>query len=691
MITDDFLPIDEYSMASWRELLEKSPDVKEELELPDMWNEDTRAKIDIESQSWSTKRKAQFGAFIALVRTVSNQKRNNIIEKTRIELPVKGKLISTFAEEVVKVLKDKNRMFFRSDSHEIVEITAIKQKKDEKECFTGFLAIRPQRFITLLEEYIVPYTTYKNNHGSDYEIEKSMGSDLANTVLNSPILENNLPLINRIFTIPIPIIYQDKLTFPKSGYDARFNSWLVQDAPKMTDENMLIDEAKNILSDLFSEFCFKSDHDKNNAISALLTPYLRGLFTSFNVRTPVFVYLANRERAGKDYLAGITGIVYEGYALEDAPISTADNMKGNNTEEFEKIFMSALVGGRKRMHFANNKGYINNANFEAAITNKKHSGRILGRNELKIFDNEMDFSLSGNIGVGYTPDLANRCRFINLFLDIEDANTRQFKNPNLHLWVEQNRGLIISALFAFVRNWIEKNKLKGSLPFSSFSEWANICGGIMEAAGYANPCTQDNESAGIGGDSETSDMKQLFELCFEKYPEKYLSKQEIREVIQFDENGLFHYFDLTKKSDQIKFGLKIIKYAGRVLSDIRMVVDNPSQRASRQKYMFSKNKQSSLNDVKVVTYCGNVGNVGNLIAPEKVENIIGTVEWKPYQTLPTLPTRLKTWVANMREFSWMDVLDAFFDEAESKIEEIINEMKRNGELMEIRAGFFKVV
>lgn len=688
MITDDFLQIDEHTTLAWRELLEKYPEAKEELNIPEQWNEDTRARIDIESQAWDSKRKAQFMAFITLVKTISYQKRNQIIEKTRIELPVKGKLVSTFAEDVVNVLKDKNRLFFRSDSHEIVEITAIKQKKDEKECFTGFLTIRPQRFITLLEEYIVPYTTYKSNHGSDYEIEKSMGSDLANTLLNSPILENNLPLINRIFTIPIPIIYEDKLTFPKSGYDERFNSWLVQDAPKMTNENMTLEEAKIIISELFSEFCFKSEHDKNNAIAALLTPYIRGLFTSFNVRTPVFAYLANRERAGKDYLAGITGIVYEGYALEDAPISTNDNIKGNNTEEFEKIFMSALIGGRKRMHFSNNKGYINNANFEAAITNKKHSGRILGRNELKIFDNEMDFSLSGNIGVGYTPDLANRCRFINLFLDIEDANTRQFNNPNLHLWIEQNRGIIISALYSFVKNWLDNGKIKGSLPFSSFSEWAEICGGIMEAAGYISPCKQDKELLGISGDNETADMKELFELCFKHSPEKYITKQEIRVIIQSDEeSSLFHYFDLSKKSDQTKFGMKIMKYVGRVLSDIRMVVDDNSQRASRQKYMFSKNKQSSLKELKV----GNGGNIGNPITPEKVENIQGISGCETIPTLPTLPNRVRTWVINIRKFSWMDILDAFFDEAESKIEEIINDMKYNGEVMESQPGFFKVV
>jgi hypothetical protein len=51
----------------------------------------------------------------------------------------------------------------------------------------------------------------------------------------------------------------------------------------------------------YKEFCFKDEQDKINAIAGLLTPYLRGLFKNFNTRTPLFFYMANRERAGKDY------------------------------------------------------------------------------------------------------------------------------------------------------------------------------------------------------------------------------------------------------------------------------------------------------------------------------------------------------------------------------------------------------
>jgi len=246
-----------------------------------------------------------------------------------------------------------------------------------------------------------------------------------------------------------------------------------------------------------------------------------------------------------------------------------------------------MISGRKRLHFANNKGFLNNAVFEAVITAEKYSDRILGRNEILTFDNELDFSISGNIGIGFTPDFANRARFIRLFLDIEDANSRSFEKPNLHKWIKDNRELILSALYSLVKNWINKGKPKGSINFTSFPEWAEICGGIMEVAGYDSPCIQDKEVLSFGGDNETKDMKRLFEIGYEKHPEEWIKKFNIKRLI-IDDEELFGYLDFTKKSDQTKFGSKLTKFIGRVFSEVRLIVKDMSVRSSRQDYKFTK-------------------------------------------------------------------------------------------------------
>jgi len=512
-------------------------------------------------------------------------------DKPELIIPGQGKLISKFAIELSNILKTKNMIFFRPESQDIVEVLKIEQESNNcTKKYTGFKNIAGSRFITLAEKYCIPgVLTFDKQDRQFVFTEKSISRELATTLLHSDIFHKTLRQINRIFTIPIPIIHGKELTFPKKGYDERFNSWLPHDAPEITNPDMTLDEAKKIIDFLFAEFCFKDKNkDKTNAIAALLTPFLRGIFSKFNVRTPVFFYVANRERSGKDYCAGITSIVYEGEVFEEAPISTSENAKSSNTEEFRKKVLAAMMNGKKRMHFSNNKGYINNAVFESIITAPVWNDRILGKSTNITFDNELDFTLSGNVGIGYTPDFANRCKFIRLFLDIEDANARKFKNPTLHDYVKNNRNKILSALFVLVNNWIKKGRPSGSLPFTSFPEWAKICGGVMEAAGYDNPCEPDKELLALNGDSETQDMKALFEVCYNKYPEQWITKKDIKNIILQDDYNIFSYLDFTNKSDQTKFGNKIIKFYGRILSDIRLVVKNPEDQAFRHEIKFTK-------------------------------------------------------------------------------------------------------
>jgi len=499
-----------------------------------------------------------------------------LIEVETIELPGNGILVSEFADKLVNKIKYTDDLFFREDMREVVEITNL-----------GFNIVKPARFITIAEKYFKPWTTIFTKNGK-MAVDRSMNQQTANVVLSSPNFQDKINSIKRIFPVPLAIEYSGELTFPKKGYDKRFESWLNYNTPNIN-PNISIEEAKETLHNIYKEFCFQERQDYINAIAGLITPFLRGLFSDFNVRTPMFCYMANRERAGKDYCAGVTGLVLEGYNLEEPPISSGEYKSSGTNDELRKKLVSGLIAGKKRMHFANNKGKLNNAVLEGFLTSKIFSDRLLGKNDSPNFSNEIDVSISGNMGMTFTADLANRSRFVRLFLDIEDANQRQFDNPNLHKWVQDNRSLIISSIYALIRNWYEKGKPKGSLPFASFPEWAEICGGIMECAGIGNPCVKD-EKAGQGAavDEDTEEMKLLFEIANEKYEDQWLKKDEIRRIIQTSEDPMFVYIDWNNMPDQVKFAKKLDKFVGRILSDIRLIVENPNTRASRRKYKFSK-------------------------------------------------------------------------------------------------------
>jgi hypothetical protein len=299
--------------------------------------------------------------------------------------------MSDFADDLGDIYKSRNVLFFRGESRDIVEIGRYRKVNHEGKEYVenGFIEVNGNRFITLAEMFVKPWTTVFTKSGKSMVVNKSMTQSMANIALESPNLQNKLPIITRIFDIQIPIFDRINkcLTFPKKGYDPRFCSWLPYNAPQIKDGHFTLEEAKSVIDKIFEEFCFASEKDRTHAIAGFITPFLRGLFPKFSTRTPVFIYMANRERAGKDYCAGCTGIIYEGADTEEPAISNDE--KGSSDEEIRKKIMACLIQGKKRFHSANNKGLLNNSAFEGITTAEAWSDRILGRSEIVKFDNEI--------------------------------------------------------------------------------------------------------------------------------------------------------------------------------------------------------------------------------------------------------------------------------------------------------------
>src|SRR5260221_1776872 len=136
----------------------------------------------------------------------------------------------------------------------------------------------------------------------------------------------------------------------------------------------------------------------------------------FTARVPLWFFKANQPGTGKDYTAGCAQIVYQGSAFEDNPLSRPD--------ETQKRITSALLSGRRMIHFANCKGHIDDKSLEQAITGKTFNGRLLGSNTDLTLANEIDYSMSANTGLTYEPDMPSRLRIIELFFGGEDVNQR---------------------------------------------------------------------------------------------------------------------------------------------------------------------------------------------------------------------------------------------------------------------------
>ncbi len=80
---------------------------------------------------------------------------------------------------------------------------------------------------------------------------------------------------------------------------------------------MPFDRAIALLQEVHADFGWKDNQSLVHALARMITPFCRGLM-GWDARFPLWHYSGNRPRAGKDYLAGVTQILYEGRTCEDA-------------------------------------------------------------------------------------------------------------------------------------------------------------------------------------------------------------------------------------------------------------------------------------------------------------------------------------------------------------------------------------
>lgn len=568
-----------------------------------------------------------------------NEEGNEI--KQQLIVPQEGVSASTVAAQVGDFFNKKKLLFYNPIDRTVIKLAlqTVSAKSDVQ--VIGFQQVRATEFITFLERFFVVGINKSSKNRFSRFVEKSLNPNSANILLNSEYqLQAKLPVLERIYNVPIPMVRTNSppvLVFPTKGYDENLLSWLPPESPEVKTD-MPLDKARSIIEQIYKEFCFKSEQDRINAIASLLTPFCRNLYKRDTCRTPVFFYKANRERAGKDYCAGIVGLVYEGAAIENPPICSGDGMRTeSHDDEVKKMVVATFKSGRRRIHFSNNKGNLNSAVLEGLVTSELWEGRELGKNVNLMFPNTLEISLSANLGITYTPDLAARCVFINLAFLEEDTNSRKFENPNLHEWVLEHRGDILSALYAFVREWFNAGMPSGTGFFSSFPEWARVVGGIMENSGYGSPCKPNDDSDSVGGDRDTREMKRLWELCYETWPESWTTKKALIEKLMDPESPfyeLFGWLDWGKDANRakIKFAVLLSKFNGRVFSGIRMETQEQSH-ANRNLYLWTKGNQhqDNLRTKEFDGMDGRDGGVSPTATRSEKSNVINMEYIKPYQ------------------------------------------------------------
>lgn len=496
-------------------------------------------------------------------------------------------------------IKKQDNLFYRPLYNDIVEVNVINSATEQEQTNSKVkvIVVKEDRFYNIVSKYLSFYTK-REKSGEFIESDVSLSRATISVLLKNETMLHCLRKLDKVLTYPYLFRDSEGLQVECKGYSEKTHIYFTKDTPVFIP--VPVEEAKKELDKILSGFCFGEDEDKEMAYAYILTPALRGLFNDKRERTPCFAILANRERAGKDYLAGVRSLIYKGVAIDNAPISDGER---SNVEEWRKKFTTMLINGETLFHSANNTGYLNNPVFEALITSKVYKDRLLGSNTEEELDNYIDFSFSANMGLRWRGDVSGRLRRIQLFYDEEDPNSREFPIPDLQGYVLENRSRIVSCIYSLIIDWFNAGSPKqDGKVFTSFPIWARICGAIMDYHNLGDPLVhqEDDETS---GNLEEHNMKEVYILMYHyQQVENKISVKStdiIKEIenYQMREND-FHYayrevsedilnqIPIISKGDKLNMGKLITKFRGRILGGIKMQMLKNSKQAKNRLYNF---------------------------------------------------------------------------------------------------------
>ncbi|MFZ4766766.1 MAG: bifunctional DNA primase/polymerase, partial [Roseimicrobium sp.] len=499
--------------------------------------------------------------------------------RPRIVLPGLDREDSQFAREVADIIAPKHIWFIKGSRTVSIALVRYAEKAES----LGFVPVEPIEARTAVEDHLQTGIVQTDQQSGESEfLSKTMTRECAAGMLAAPQFRRKLPEIIRILDLPLPIRMADgDIVYPQLGYDARFRIYTDPTSPKITP--MSRDEAEHWLREAHEGFGWLDGQSLVHQIARVITPYCRGLM-GWDARFPLWHYSANRPRAGKDYLAGVAHMIYEGHSCEDTALE-------KESEENRKRITTALMGGRRMFHLANCQGHISDPCFIGAITSKIFAARNLGSTDGKAdlkLPNEVEFSISANMGLTFRPDVEPRTRRISLTFAEEDANARIFSKPNLWNWVTDHRSEMLSAVASLTKAWMDAGCPNGRTPFTSFPEWASVVGGIMQANGLGDPCEPHQDDGGLPADRQIVAMKALFLACHERHADSWLTKAEIYDVIvMHEDNEAFGWFgDLEEKGTKTKVSLQLRQFNRRELGGLVMQIDESAVKTQQHRYRF---------------------------------------------------------------------------------------------------------
>lgn len=504
-----------------------------------------------------------------------------------IELPGGGdRLVSEFARELGEYLAE--APIFRRDRVAVV----VNEETGTIEPLTA------DAFRTIVEEYVIPYKSRWVKAGKETLEEKNrttMAKECAAACLQSPKFLNRLRKLARVNRVQMPIARASgALELLPAGYDDESEIYTLE-SPIKINVGMTPAEGAAVWSDYLKEFPFRDERSKAVCIAEAVALYVHGL-QELTANRMGFIFKANKVRSGKS-LAAQFGIT-PAYGL-------AEGQTISGQEEMKKLLDATALEGKSYLFFDNLTGNVKSNLLESFMTTPVWTGRVFGSNARTFSAPKGVIVIITGNNITTSADIAGRCLLCSLYTEEADPQARVIKrvmSPQ-RLANPQVRGDLLSALWAMVRGWDQAGRPRGSRRIAGFEEWCDLVGGIVTAAGFADPlarpddedstnseevdarelvtCLADNLPEGRTAHEFT--FQDLVDVCFERKCFDWKLDGKIKKEADSDRE----YFECNKASSSALGRLFGIEMAGQifVLEDGRRVRFGKRGKARHKKFL----------------------------------------------------------------------------------------------------------
>ncbi len=421
-------------------------------------------------------------------------------------------------------------------------------------------AVTAQTFRTLVEQHVVCYRQRKATAGT-FDISVTMTDDEARGIMASPQFKEKLRQVDRLNSCRLPVFRADgKLELLPEGYDPASKTLTINTVNYP--EDMPLAVAVETINDLLGEFCFADgERSKAVAVAALVGLYAAQLLPEGTLR-PCIIATKNAEGAGATTLVSCAVVPVIGR------LPTGN--KSNDDDETRKFLTAAVREARLVILFDNQKARLSSTALETFLSSPTWDDRLLGANQTFSGRSIATVFVTAN-GCTVSPDMRRRSLFIELHLEAERAEDRQFRRPLDETTLLELRPKILAACWSLVRDWHKQGQPSPSRSHSAFPAWAKIIGGVVQAAGWA--CPLDTADVAVAADEEGEDMRRLVAGMKPGVPYTFAKMVELCQATECFDGLVGESGAELKNASRVKLGRLLGRYDRRLVKHYRFVVD----------------------------------------------------------------------------------------------------------------------